>query len=206
MDLWMQIKSMYEKSDRQIKILDGIAEQGIKELREINISPESTMEAIIINTNGIIIDNWIRILGQSSEHHAGIVDFCERIGCEFGKMMVIAIDIVGGLFAINSGEFEDDIGMVWYFAPDTVSWESLGFRYSEFIAWLAQGNTMDFYKSYRWNGWEKDIENMDGFNNGVLIYPFLWAKECNIETASKKISPLSEIIKIYFGFKKEFNL
>ena len=50
------------------------------------------------------------------------------------------------------------------------------------------------------------FENMDGFNNGVLIYPFLWAKECNIETASKKISPLSEIIKIYFGFKKEFNL
>ena len=156
MDLWMQIKSMYEKSDRQIKILDGIAEQGIKELREINISPESTMEAIIINTNGIIIDNWIRILGQSSEHHAGIVDFCERIGREFGKMMVIAIDIVGGLFAINSGEFEDDIGMVWYFAPD--------------------------------------------------IYPFLWAKECNIETASKNISPLGEIIKMYFGFKKEFNL
>lgn len=65
MDLWMQIKSMYEKSDRQIKILDGIAEQGIKELREINISPESTMGTIIINTNGIIIDNWIRILGQS---------------------------------------------------------------------------------------------------------------------------------------------
>ena len=82
----------------------------------------------------------------------------------------------------------------------------LGFRYSEFIAWLAQGNTMDFYKPYRWNGWKKDIENMDGFNNGVLIYPFLWAKECNIETASKNISPLSEIIKIYFGFKKEFNL
>ena len=51
MDLWMQIKSMYEKSDRQIKILDGIAEQGIKELREINISPESTMGNIIINTN-----------------------------------------------------------------------------------------------------------------------------------------------------------
>ena len=47
------------------KILDGIAEQGIKELREINISPESTMGTIIINTNGIIIDNWIRILGQS---------------------------------------------------------------------------------------------------------------------------------------------
>ena len=47
---------------------------------------------------------------------------------------------------------------------------------------------------------------VDGFNNGVLIYPFLWAKECNIETASKKISPLSEIIKMYFGFKKEFNL
>lgn len=72
MDLWSQLKSMYEKSDRQIKILDGIAEQGKKELCEISISPESTMGNIIINTNGIIVDNWIRILGQSSEYHAGI--------------------------------------------------------------------------------------------------------------------------------------
>lgn len=63
-----------------------------------------------------------------------------------------------------------------------------------------------FLQAIQMDGWEKDIENMDGFNNGVLIYPLLWAKECNIETASKKISPLSEIIKIYFGFKKEFNL
>ena len=202
MDLWSQLKSMYEKSDRQIKILDGIAEQGKKELCEISISPESTMGNIIINTNGIIVDNWIRILGQSSEHHAGIADFNMRIGYDFGKMIIIAIDIVGGLFALNIGEFEDDIGMVWYFAPDTLSWESLGFKYSEFITWLAQGNIIDFYEPFRWNGWEKDVENIDGFNNGVLVYPFLWAKECNIETATKKVSPIGEIIKMNFEFKK----
>lgn len=205
MDLWSQIKSMYEESGRQIKILDGVDEQGLKEVNKMSISLESTMGTIVVNTNGIIVDNWIRILGQSSEHHAGIADFNKRIGYDFGKMMIVAIDIVGGLFALNTGEYEDDIDRVWYFAPDTVSWESLGFKYSEFIAWIAQGNIMDFYEPFRWNGWEKDVENIDGFNKGVLVYPFLWSKECNIETAAKKISPLSEIIKMnYESFKNVF--
>ena len=34
-------------------------------------------------------------------------------------------------------------------------------------------------------------------NNGILIYSFLWAKECNINTAVKKLVPYKEITKEY---------
>ena len=34
-------------------------------------------------------------------------------------------------------------------------------------------------------------------NNGILIYSYLWAKECNINTAVKKLVPYKEITKEY---------
>ena len=34
-------------------------------------------------------------------------------------------------------------------------------------------------------------------DEGVFIYPFLWAKECDIITASKKIVPYKDILVAY---------
>ena len=52
----------------------------------------------------------------------------------------------------------------------------------------------------RWTDWRKDAEAV-GFGEGILIYPYLWAKECNIETASKKVVPLKELL----GMNEEFS-
>ncbi|MBR5713150.1 MAG: DUF2625 family protein [Lachnospiraceae bacterium] len=204
MDLWTQVKAMFERSGRRVKIYDGFREQGANDIAAINASPESVLGAVVLNSSGIVVDNWITILGQSSAERAGIADFCERLGCDFGKMAVVAVDVVGGVFAINLGRFEEDFGMVWYFAPDTISWESMEVRYSEFLAWVAQGDIDGFCRTLRWSGWEADVEGVDSFNCGVLFYPYLWAKECNIETASRKIVPLRELIGINLEFEKKF--
>lgn len=41
------------------------------------------------------------------------------------------------------------------------------------------------------------------FDEGILIYPYLWARECNIETASKKVVPLAEIIAMNEEFVRK---
>ena len=75
----------------------------------------------------------------------GIIDFNSYFMKYEKNMFVVATDVIGGIFAINQGKYCEDIGKVWYLAPDTLEWESLSFEYSEFIAWLAQGNINDFY-------------------------------------------------------------
>ena len=202
--MWTQLKSMFEESNRRVKIHGGIYEQGVEDVAKINASPESCIGAIITNTCGISVDNWICILGQSSNQHAGVTDFDSRAGLDFGDMLVVAIDIVGGVFALNMGRFETDQGLVWYFAPDTVEWESLELKYSEFITWVATGDLDGFYEAFRWNNWEKDVEGVDGFNDGIQIFPFLWSEECDIESASKKVIPLKEIIGTNLEFEKNF--
>lgn len=205
MTLWEQIKNMAEQSANRCVICEGNIERGAKEIAGLNFTEESVLGTIIANTCGIVADKWIYVLGQSCDEHAGVADFPERIGQEFPDMLVVATDIVGGLFALNGGRFAEEVGKVWYFAPDTIQWEPLGFKYSEFIAWACQGNLSEFYGNVRWTRWERDAESIDGFNKGFSIYPFLWAKECDIETASKKAVPLAELVGMNMDFEKRMN-
>lgn len=120
-------------------------------------------------------------------------------------MLIVATDVVGGIFAINSGKFDEGIGDVWYFAPDTLDLEDLELRYSEFIAWLAQGNIDEFYSSMRWTNWRESAKNVE-FDKAILIYPFLWSEEVNIETASKSIVPFDELFATNMEYREKFGI
>ena len=197
--MWQQLLDLFEKTDRSIEIREGNIAHGAKEIQEIGASPESVLGAVVVNTCGIVFDRWVFVIGQSSDNF-GILNFSEKMNYDSNGLLVVATDIVGGVFALNMGRFTEDQGLVWYFAPDTLEWESLEMKYSQFIAWLTQGDLAGYYSSMRWTNWCKDAESVS-FGKGILVYPYLWAKECNIETASKTVVPLSEIL----GMNEEFS-
>ena len=120
-------------------------------------------------------------------------------------MFIIATDVIGGLFAININRFDSDKNIIWYFAPDTLEWECLDIDYGQFIVWSTQDETAGFYESMRWTNWYNDVKEIPA-NKAVLIYPFLWSKECNIETASKKNVDLDEVINLNLDFAAGMNL
>ena len=53
----------------------------------------------------------------------------------------------------------------------------------------------------RWKNWKEDVKDV-GMNNAILIYPFLWAKECDIENATKKEVAIDEIIEMNFEYSR----
>ncbi len=193
-----------KKSDRSIEICKGNIAHGIDEIHKIGAEEESVLGAVVVNTCGLIFDKWVYVIGQSSENY-GIQNFSEKMNFGSEGLLIVATDIIGGVFALNMGRFNENKGMVWYFAPDTLEWESLEMKYSEFIVWLAQGDLPGYYSSMRWTDWRKKAE-LVSFGEGVLIYPYLWAKECNIETASKKVVPLGEILEMNVAFSKKLGL
>ena len=119
------------------------------------------------------------------------------------KMTIVGQDIVGGLFAINIGKYQEGIKKVWYFAPDTLQWECMDMNYAEFIAWAIQGNTDEFYSSMRWKCWKEDCSKAE-FDEMILLYPFLWSKECNLENAVKKVVSSDELIRMNSEFAQKF--
>ena len=58
---------------------------------------------------------------------------------ESPPFLLIGDDVVGGFFAINGGGLGEEVGKAHYFAPDSLSWESLGVGYTDFLLWCFSG-------------------------------------------------------------------
>lgn len=62
-------------------------------------------------------------------------------------------------------------GHVYYFAPDTLEWESTELAYSGFLNWLAEGDFGLFYQSFRWEGKLARRNEPAGRRQGFRLLP-----------------------------------
>src|SRR5260370_21468345 len=86
---------------------------------------------------------------------------------------------------------------IFYFAPDTLRWESMNnMGYSELLVWALGDKLSRFYASLRWDGWESEVSFMGG-DSALSVYPFLWSKEgMNIVRSSRKACPIEEVYEL----------
>ena len=193
-NVMLGMNEMFETSGNSIKVYNAkVKTSGV--IEKIGVTTNSVLGCIIYNLEFLLVDNWVRVIGRGNKGKYGIIDFNSYFMKYEKNMFVVATDVIGGIFAINQGKYCEDIGKVWYLAPDTLEWESLSFEYSEFIAWLAQGNINEFYQSMRWKNWRDLAINVE-IDQGILIYPFLWSDEIIIQNATKKIVPFYELVSI----------
>ncbi len=196
-NLWSSVKGIIEQTSKKVEVRD-LKDISLDEASKLGINPESLLGVIVSKTSGIIIDDWLRVLGK------GISEYNKDTTAVTNGMLVVAFDVVGGLFALNLERFEEAQSEVWYFAPDTLEWESLDVSYTGFIKWALTGDTDGFYSSMRWDSWEQDCKTIP-FEKAMLIYPFLWANECNINTASKKTVSFNELYNLNLENWRKFN-
>lgn len=201
MGAWSDVQNVIDNSNRDIKVLAGDTELGKKECQSMNIPEQSLLGSVVCNTQGILVDNWIRILGQQGRGIKGIGHYNSLGSTDefFAGLFVVALDIVGGIFAIDISRFEPGKNDMYYFAPDTLEWECMDVPYSTFLSWVFAGKVDEFYDSMRWSSWKEDCGKA-AFDEGILLYPFLWAAECDVETARKKNVPLEEMISMQIEF------
>ncbi|RFB34816.1 DUF2625 family protein [Brevibacillus sp. VP] len=178
-------KQVFTASSRKIHIIEA-QEQKIEKIKEkYNIPKDSFIGNIVYQTGGILIDDWIRVLGSGERD---ILTWNEKLGLP--NAIIVADDVLGGLFA-----FLDKASTIHYFAPDSLEWEDLEISYAEFIQWLAEGNLDLFYELFRWDSWKEDVEHLQ-ITEGISCFPFLWLEETTIDQRSKKVVSLEEIVRI----------
>jgi len=197
-NLWNELKEEITKSDRNIIIYEAEEEIAQNTLEMLTMTKNSAIGSITYNTSGIVIDNWIRVLGSGDgiERRNIFSWYDENEAIKEKGLLIIADDIIGGIFALNMGKYEGEVGGIFYFAPDSLNWENLEVKYDDFFTWLTEGDLEQFYSSVRWENWEEEVQSV-GFDQALLIYPFLWTNECNINTASKKALPIKEVMYLY---------
>ncbi|HEX2901332.1 MAG TPA: DUF2625 family protein, partial [Bacteroidia bacterium] len=169
-------------------------------LFETQVTTRSSMGAIVYETGGILIDHgWIRILGSGSKQlDRELMQWNKGKSFQKGEppigCLLVADDVLGGFFAINNGGIsKDEIGNVFYFAPDVLEWESMGRGYSEFIKWCLNCDMDSFYQGSRWMDWKNEISKLNG-TEGIHCFPPLFTEEGQDVNNSRRVAvPMQEL-------------
>ena len=205
---WELVSEWINDATNKVEVLSKDKKNADLALYNSQVTTRSPMGAIIYETGGILIDSgWIRILGSGNEKvNRSLPDWNKnKSTTEFGQQapyFLVADDVIGGFFAINGGEFGEDLGQMYYFAPDCLEWESMDMGYSDFIWWTFTGDLEQFYEGLKWNNWKEEIENLDG-NKGIGFFPFLWTEYNNVNELSRKPISIDEIWNLQLDFKKQ---
>ena len=207
---WDLIQEWLQEAINTYEVLPRDAKRAETELLNAQITTRSPMGAILYETGGILINGgWIRLLGSGCERlDRGMFQWNKGKTFEdYGQppaFLLVADDILGGFFAINGGAFgQDDLGQIYYLAPDTLSWEPINCGYSEFVCWTLEGDIDLFYEPYYWKGWQEEVAKLNG-NQVFSFFPFLWTKEGQqIEAVSRKVVPIEESYRLTMDMQRQ---
>ncbi|MFC4812914.1 DUF2625 family protein [Paenibacillus sp. GCM10023250] len=208
---WLLLQKWVSEATNKVDLLAANPIVAKEVLYKLQVSTKSILGTVAYYTGGILVDDgWLRLLASSaSQLHRNLVTWNEVDSngkcLRLPSSLLIADDAVGGFFALNGGAFNGDMGGIFYFAPDTLEWENLNMKYSDFVNWVCVGNIQKFYETFRWNGWKDDIQEMAG-DKGVLIYPYLWAEGQPVSNRARSIVPIEELWDINWANKEKLGI
>ena len=206
---WDEIKLMAGRAKNKVEILPKDSGRAVHALIQSQLSTQTRLGALIYNCGGIVIDDgWIRILGSGCgklsrsipEWNAGKLSVIRN---EEAFYLLVADDVLGGLFAIKAASIEEleTIGVIFYYSPNSLIWQSTGLSYSNFISYCFSGNLKEFYEDFRWKGWQEEIKTID-CNSVISCYPMLWTREGLQLKANRKQLAIQSQWNLYQGKSK----
>jgi hypothetical protein len=199
---WLLIQEWISKSIKNVKYCQPKKEYAGKILEELQVTTKSILGSIIYYYGEIIIDyGWLRILGSGSANFKRNISTWNKLDSVSGKStkfpgaLLVADDVLGGIYAMNGNAFEGEPGNIYYLAPETLEWESLNMQYSSFLNWALLGDTDLFYKSLRWNNWENEVKTVKA-DDVFLFHPLLWEGEIGLKLRKKSVIPIERMWNI----------
>ncbi len=209
---WPIVQEMVKSAKNKVEILSVNSDKASDALYKTQVTTRSPMGAIVFQTGGILVDNgWIRILGSgNTKLDRNLPDWNKgksfKEFVEAPSFLLIADDAIGGFFILNGGSLGEDLGKVYYFAPDNLEYEPLDITYTEFLDFCFNNDLNQFYIDNRWKNWQKEVSELDG-NKVFNFYPYLWTKEGkDINKNSRKAISIEEQYNLNIEFRKQLGL
>ncbi|WP_029653181.1 DUF2625 family protein [Marinobacter daepoensis] len=190
------MKEWISESKNQVTLLSPSVDCA-QVLMDVQVTTRSILGTLIYHTGGVLIDyGWVRVLGSGNEvFPRNVVSWNKN--SNVNGLYLIADDVAGGFYAINGGAFPGEVNTIYYWPPDSMEWESLDLKFSDFFGWLLSGDLDTFYEGLRWEGWKKDLENIST-DQCVSFYPFLWTDQGGCNTSRRGVVPISEALSLKY--------
>lgn len=202
------LRDWISNSSNKVEVLSANEEVAKRVLCDLQVTTKSILGVVVYYTGGLLIDNgWLRILGSGNSRLTRNVTTWNNLNLNDKKTkipnsLLIADDVLGGFFTINTGAFEGGKGEIFYLAPDTLEWEGLNMQYSDFLHWSCCGDVNQFYSDLRWKGWNEDVLKVKG-DQTFSLYPFLWTKVKNNGSRTKAVVSIEETWELNLMFQKK---
>lgn len=200
---WPDLEKAAAKAPNGAVVLPPVSDEQRRIcLEAVQVTTRSTLGAIAHETGGILVDHgFVRHLGSGSPKLSRrLVTWNEELGIDLARYMIVADDVVGGVYAMNGGELGKKLGRIFYFAPDALDWEDTELGHTDFVTWTLEGDLDKFYESMRWPGWEKDVAAVAG-DAALSIVPPLWADgDVPIADRDRRAVPAKELWSLQQDF------
>ncbi len=196
---WPLVQRWVASATNPVEILPAPADaERERALIETQVTTRSPMGAVLYESGGLFIDHgWIRILGAGHSRLPRSLPGWNlgrsySVAGEPPPFLLVADDVVGGFFAIDGGGLAVHPGRVCYFAPDSLAWESTDLGYSDFLSWCFSGDLAQYYKDFRWPGWQDETQRLSG-DLAFAFYPFLSCSGPTIADRSRRAIDVAEV-------------
>jgi hypothetical protein len=198
---WPIVQKWIAEAKNEVIVLPTTPERGAETLVGLQVTTRSPMGAIAYHSGGLLVDRgWVRVLGAGGPRMEG--NFARWNGGSDAYLpridgaMVVANDVLGGLFALDGGAFGPARGGAFYFAPDSLQWEDLERGYSDLLKFFLDGDLAKFYGNQRWSAWENDVAALDP-DRGMSLFPPQWSKEgADPSKVSRAPVPMKELVRL----------
>lgn len=165
----------------------------------LQVTTRSMLGALAYETGGVsVAEGLVRLLGSGASR--SLLRTAEVAGCpldgNYPDVIVVADDVLGGLFALNGGRFgTGGVGQVFHLAADDTAWVSLGVGYTNFVSWCLTGELRQLYGSLADLN-EFDARPRPAFDATYSFYPFLWTQEAKQAQPSVRVVGAEESLKL----------
>jgi hypothetical protein len=190
------IKEMFEASARKIEIVENENPRSEAILEWAKIPQSQDLAAVVNYAEVITVDDWIHVLGHGKGADGQTIFKLSSLPKDdlLYDALVVATDVLGGLFAICVDKTDSSYGDVFYLQPECLEWEPTGFGYSEFLVWLAEDDLDEFYQNVRWEGWRAMSAHV-GVDSAIRFTPDVWFKACDFSASPRQIVPFKDVLE-----------
>ena len=199
---WPLVQSWLREATNPVEVLPPSEPARAEALVATQVTVRSPMGAVIYETGGLLVDHgWLRLLGSGHPRLPRSLP-AWNLGRSWADpdaappFLLVADDVVGGFFAVNGGPLGEERGNVYYLAPDSLAWETMGGGYTDFLLWGLSGDLGAFYEGYRWPGWQAEVQALGG-DQGFSIYPPPCTAGPPYGERHRGAVPLQELYRLY---------
>ncbi|MDF2145975.1 DUF2625 family protein [Knoellia sp. p5-6-4] len=152
---WPQILEWAQDGGRT-QILEREPNRAAQALFLLQVTTRSPIGALAHACGGLVVDHgWLRILGAGTSELADLAtanDLSDPTADQGPPAhLVVAHDVLGGIFVVTGGGLAGELGEICYWGPDLLEWTPLGIvGHVDLVAWALTGGTDDLYTDLRW--------------------------------------------------------